>query len=135
MTGQNILPGASLAWKSIDWSVVEKHVRRLQMRIAKAIRDGRQGKAKALQWILSRSFYAKLLAVRQVKPNKGRKTPGVDGVILNTDNKKIEAVKQIQRRGYQPLPLKRVYIPKKTGKQRPLGIPCMIDKAQQSLHV
>ena len=47
----------------------------------------------------------------------------------------MEAVKQIKRRGYKPNVLKRVYIPKKNGKLRPLSIPCMIDKAQQALHL
>ena len=132
---RNNCTGASLTWNSIDWFAVEKQVRRLQMRIAKAIREGRKGKAKALQWILSHSFYAKLLAVKRVIGNKGNKTPGVDGALWNTDTKKMDAVNQIQRRGYGPSPLKRVYIAKKNGKQRPLGIPCMIDKAHQALHL
>ena len=54
---------------------------------------------------------------------------------MNTAKKKMEAVKQIKRRGYKPNVLKRVYIPKKNGKLRPLSIPCMIDKAQQALHL
>ena len=53
-------------WKSIIWKTVEDHVNRLQLRIAKAIKIGRYGKAKALQWILTHSFFAKLLAVRRV---------------------------------------------------------------------
>lgn len=138
MTGYIKQPGASSAlpkWGAINWQAAEKHVLRLQMRIAKATREGKHGKAKALQWILTHSLYAKLLAVKRVSQNKGSKTPGVDGVIWNTDKKKIEAVKSLKRRGYQPQPLRRVYIPKKNSKQRPLGIPCMIDKAQQALHL
>ena len=69
--GRGISPGASLTWDTINWSVVEKHVRRLQVRIAKAVREGRHGKAKSLQWILSHSFYAKLQAVKRVTQNKG----------------------------------------------------------------
>ncbi|MCP3965294.1 MAG: group II intron reverse transcriptase/maturase, partial [Lentisphaerae bacterium] len=138
MTGFVKRPGASstsLTWKTINWKAAEKHVWRLQMRIAKATREGKYGKAKALQWILSHSFYAKALAVRRVSQNKGSKTPGVDGVIWKSNKKKMEAINLLKRRGYQPQPLRRVYIPKKNGKQRPLGIPCMIDKAQQSLHL
>ncbi len=130
--------GASLAcshWQSISWSQAEEQVGRLQMRIAKATREGKHGRASALQWILTHSFYAKVLAVKRVSQNKGSKTPGVDGVIWNSDAKKIAAVNQLKRRGYQPQPLRRVYIPKKNGKQRPLGIPCMIDKGQQALHL
>ena len=122
-------------WKTIDWDVVANHVKRLQMRIAEAIRAGKHGKAKSLQWLLSRSYYAKLLAVKRVTQNKGSKTPGVDGVVWNSDKKKMGAVKLLKRRGYNPLPLRRVYIPKKNGKKRPLGIPCSVDKAQQALHL
>jgi RNA-directed DNA polymerase len=138
MTEPVYRPGASSTsptWDVIDWQTAEKHVLRLQMRIAKATREGKHGKAKALQWVLTHSYSAKLLAVKRVSQNKGCKTPGVDGVVWNTDKKKMLAIKSLRRRGYQPLPLRRVYIPKKNGKQRPLGIPCMIDKAQQALHL
>jgi RNA-directed DNA polymerase len=50
-------------WKAIDWSTVKADVRRLQMRIAKAVREGRLNKVKSLQWVLSHSFSAKLLAL------------------------------------------------------------------------
>jgi RNA-directed DNA polymerase len=138
MTAQVNLAGApstSLIWSTINWSTVEAHVRRLQMRIAKATKEGKHGKVKSLQWILTHSLYAKLLAVKRVSQNKGSKTPGVDGVIWNSDHKKIAAVKNLNRHGYKPLPLRRVYIPKNNGKQRPLGIPCMIDKAFQALYL
>jgi RNA-directed DNA polymerase len=104
------------------------------VRIAKAIREGKRGKAKALQWLLTHSHHAKLLAVRRVTQNKGSKTPGVDGVIWDSNKKKSDAVKTLKRRGYKPQPLRRIYIPKKKGK-RPLGIPCLIDRAQQALHL
>ncbi len=97
-------------WKTIDWSTMEKHVLRLQMRIAKATREGKYGRAKALQWILSHSYSAKLLAIKRVSQNKGSKTPGVDGIIWNTDKKKMAAVELLRRRGYQPHPMRRVYI-------------------------
>ena len=81
--------GASLtsqrrSWLSIDWKPVNKLVGRLQMRIAKAVRQGRHGKVKALQRLLSHSFYAKLMAVKRVTQNRGRNTPGVDGVVWRT---------------------------------------------------
>lgn len=105
------------------------------MRIAKAVRESKWGKVKALQWMLSHSFYAKLLAVKRVSQNKGSRTPGVDGVVWKSDKAKMEAARSIKRRGYRPAPLRRVYIPKKNGKKRPLGIPCMSCKAQQALHL
>ncbi|PSV30561.1 group II intron reverse transcriptase/maturase, partial [Photobacterium sp. GB-210] len=76
-----------------------------------------------------------LLAVKRVSQNKGSKTPGIDGVIWNTDARRMKAVNQLSRKTYKAKPLKRIYIPKKNGKLRPLGIPCMIDRAQQALHL
>ncbi len=122
-------------WGAINWRAVERQVRRLQMRIAKATREGRWGKVKALQWLLSHAFSAKLLAVRRVTCNPGRNTAGIDGVVWKTDAQKLHAATSLQRRGYRPQPLRRVYIPKKNGKLRPLGIPAMSDRAQQALHL
>ena len=93
------------------------------MRIAKAVKESRWGKVKVLQYLLTRSLAAKLLAVRRVTSNKGRKTPGVDGIIWKDAAAKIDAVLHLKRRGYHPQPLRRIYIPKKNGKKRPLSIP------------
>jgi RNA-directed DNA polymerase len=137
-TAASSLIGASstdLTWDALDWQSIEKSVRRLQMRIAKATREGRWGKVKALQWLLTHSFSAKLLAVKRVVTNRGRNTAGVDRVIWNTSHKKLRAARSMQRRGYQPQPLRRIYIPKKNGKQRPLSIPTMADRAMQALHL
>lgn len=122
-------------WEKISWSTIEKSVKRLQMRIAKATREGRHNKARALQWLLTHSHDAKLLAVRRVTTNTGAKTPGVDRVRWTSPKQKIQAACNMRRRGYQPKPLKRIYIPKKNGQERPLGIPTMEDRAQQALHL
>lgn len=124
-----------LHWREIDWHSVHQSVRRLQVRIVKAMEAGRWGKVKALQRLLTTSQYGKLLAVRRVTENAGRKTSGVDGVNWDTPEKKIAAVDALRRRGYKPLPLRRVYIPKSNGKLRPLGIPTMKDRAMQALHL
>lgn len=123
------------SWDAIRWDPIEKNVTRLQMRIAKATREGRHNKAKALQWLLTHSLEAKLLAIKRVTSNTGAKTPGVDGVTWKTPEQKIQAVHHLKRRGYQPQPLRRIYIPKKNGKKRPLGIPTVADRAQQALHL
>lgn len=103
-----------LQWKTIIWSTVEHEVKRLQLRIAKAIKTGRYAKAKAMQWLLTHSFYGKLLAVKRITQNTGKHTPGVDGIVWKTDKQKMEAVQNLKRRGYQAQPLRRVYILKKT---------------------
>lgn len=122
-------------WPQIIWDKIHRSVKRLQMRIAKAIRERKRGKAKALQWLLTHSYCAKLLAVKRVTENEGRKTPGVDGEIWNTPQKKVQAVQSLKRHGYRPKPLRRIYIPKKNGpKLRPLSIPTMKDRAMQAMH-
>ena len=132
------LTGAALSeaiWNSLHWKNIEAEVRRLQIRIAKAIRDGRHGKVKALQWLLTHSFSAKLLAVKRVVQNKGGKTPGIDKIIWRTPHQKLQAAQSLKRKGYQTLPLRRIYIPKKDGRQRPLSIPAMKCRAMQALYL
>ncbi|MFZ0929148.1 MAG: group II intron reverse transcriptase/maturase [Syntrophobacteraceae bacterium] len=121
-------------WNSIDWNEAQRQVRRLQVRIAKAVKDNRWNKVKVLQYLLTHSFYAKLLAVKRVTSNKGKNTPGVDGVLWKDARAKGRAACSLRRRGYHPQPLRRIYIPKKNGKLRPLSIPCMYDRAQQALY-
>ena len=121
-------------WDSIEWDTVRRRVKKLQMRIAKAVREGRYRLVKSLQWLLTHSFYAKLLAIKRVVTNKGKATPGVDGVIWNTPEKKMQAVDTLSRRGYHPLPVRRVYLRKRSGKLRPLGIPTMKDRTMQALY-
>jgi RNA-directed DNA polymerase len=104
------------------------------MRIAKAAKEGNYRSMRSLQWLLAHSRLAKLLAIRRVTSNKGKNTPGVDGVVWRTSRQKMRAVKQLNRRGYRALPLRRVYIRKKSGKLRPLGIPTMRDRAMQALY-
>ncbi len=121
-------------WAGIDWTVDYQHVHRLQMRIAKAVEQERWHKVAALSHILTHSYYAKLWAVRRVVTNKGKNTAGVDRIIWKTSKQKVNAVKALRQRGYRPLPLRRIYIPKSNGKQRPLGIPTMKDRAMQALY-
>ena len=115
--------GKTTHWGQIDWAKCERQVRRLQARIVKATREGRWGKVQALQRLLTCSFSGKALAVKRVTDNQGKRTPGVDGIRWATPAARLKAIGSLHRRGYRPLPLRRVYIPKANGKQRPLGIP------------
>ena len=120
-------------WNRIDWKKARSFVYRMQMRIAKSIREKRWNKAKALLRLLSRSFYGKLIAVKTVTSNKGSRTPGIDGAIWNSAGKRWQAVTHLKVSGYRAQPLRRIYIPKKNGKKRPLGIPTLHDRAMQAL--
>jgi RNA-directed DNA polymerase len=122
-------------WYAIDWQTIQRNVRRLQVRIVQATKESRWGKVKSLQRLLTHSYSGKVLAVRRVTENNGKKTPGVDRKIWKTPEDKTQAVHALKSRGYQSQPLRRVYIPKSDGKRRPLGIPCMIDRAHQALHL
>jgi len=122
-------------WKSIDWAQAEAEVNRLQVRIAKATQEKKLNTVKRLQYLLTHSYYAKLLAVRKVTTNKGKKTPGVDKVLWKTPVQKMNAVLSLTNKGYKANPLRRVYIDKKGKKaKRPLGIPTMYDRAMQALY-
>lgn len=122
-------------WNLIQWRKIIQRVNRLQRRIAKAVKEKRWGKAKALMYLITKSFYAKLLAVFRVSTNKGKNTPGVDNTIWIDGYDKLIAAENLKTRGYSCKPLRRIYIPKKNGKKRPLSIPCMDDRAMQALHL
>ena len=101
-----------------------------------ARQQGHKRKVRALQFILTRSYSARCLAVRRVTENSGKRTPGVDGELLNTPSKKARAVESLAAEDYQPQPLRRVFIPKQGGKKmRPLSIPTMQDRTRQALHL
>jgi RNA-directed DNA polymerase len=137
MTVAEVTGAAShvISWHSINWKRVYRNVRRLQARIVKAMQEGRWGKVKALQHLLTHSISGKAVAVRRGIENQGKKTAGVDKVTWETPSKKTKAILSLQQRGYRPKPLRRIYIPKKNGKKRPLGIPTMKDRAMQALHL
>ena len=127
--------GHQLSWEHLDWRTTRRTVRKLQTRIVKATQEGRRSKVKALQWLLTHSRSGKVLAVKRVTENQGKRTPGVDGEIWSTPAAKTRAVLSLSRRGYRPQPLRRVYIPKGNGTLRPLGIPTMTDRAMQALYL
>src|SRR5439155_7774057 len=108
---------------------------RLQARIVKAAAEGRWNKVKALVYLLTHSFSGRALAILRAVTNSGAKTPGVDGIFWNTPEAKSAAFSTLRRHGYQPQPLRRVYIAKRNGKRRGLGIPTMADRAMQALHL
>jgi RNA-directed DNA polymerase len=127
---------ATTAWHQINWASCHRQVRSLQRRIVQAVQAGVWRKVKRLSYLLVHSFAGRALAIKRVTENTGKKTPGVDGDLWDTPTKKAHAVARIGRwRGYRPAPLKRIYIPKKNGTQRPLSIPTLTDRARQAVYL
>jgi len=91
-----------------------------------------------LKW---HSFYGQILrfeslntAWKQVKENKG--APGIDGETIkeydrNADAKLLQLLDKLKAKEYKPSPARRIYISKKNGKKRPLGIPTVEDRIVQ----
>ena len=125
-----------IPWQHINWCQAHKTVNRLQSRIVKALQEGNPRKVRALQNLLTQSLSAAALAVRQVTENTGKRTPGVDQEVWNTNLQKAEGIQRIRSHQYRSKPLRRIHIPK-PGKDelRPLSIPCMVDRAKQALHL
>jgi len=122
-------------WSQINWQRCNKNAKRLQARIVQATKEKRWNKVKTLQHLLTRSFSGKALAVKRVTTNRGKCTAGIDGQLWQSFDSKFQAISKLRHRGYNPQPLKRIYIPKSDGGKRPLGIPTMKDRAMQALHL
>jgi len=124
-----------LVWGQVPWSQVEKTVLRLQQRIFMAKVKGDVKGMESLQRLLASSRAAKLLAIRKVaQESSGRKTPGIDGVVSNSDADREKLFEDgLSLKDYVPSPVRRVFIPKANGKVRPLGIPTLKDRVLQGL--
>jgi RNA-directed DNA polymerase len=128
-------PEDVLDWDAIDWRTQEGNVRRLRRRIFKATREQDWARVRSLQKIMLRSWSNTLVSVRQVtQRNAGHRTPGVDGQVALTSTARAEMAVQVHRTisTWDPIPVRRVYVPKANGKRRPLGIPAQMDRCHQA---
>jgi RNA-directed DNA polymerase len=126
---------AGCDWDHIDWDQAVQYVRRLRQEIFRATKEGDLKKVRTLQRIMLRSYDNRVLAVRRVTQiNRGKNTPGVDGIVLKTPEAHGKLVDRLGSfEPWKPLPARRVYIPKADGRQRPLGIPVILDRALQAI--
>ncbi|AUT00207.1 group II intron reverse transcriptase/maturase [Nostoc sp. CENA543] len=122
-------------WNSIKWKNAYRVVRRLRQRIFKATKDGNFKGVRNLQKLLMRSYSNMILSVRRVTQlNQGKKTAGVDKLLVLTPLARATLVDILAMRlPWKALPVKRIYIRKSNGKQRPLGIPGIIDRCLQAI--
>src|SRR5271165_2116745 len=128
-------PEGGLEWDAVDWRVHEKNVARLRQRIFTAAREQDWAKLRSLQEMTLRSWSNTLVSVRQVtQRNAGRRTAGIDGVVVLDGPSRMALAVQAHRSvaSWEPLPVRRVYVPKASGKQRPLGIPVILDRVHQA---
>ncbi len=122
-------------WQSIDWKKANRIVRNLRQRIFRATQRGDWKKVRSLQKLMLRSRSNILVSVRRVtQVNQGRKTPGVDKVVVRTPVARGKLVDELAAfTPWRAKPTRRIYIPKANGKQRPLGIPVIRDRCMQAV--
>jgi RNA-directed DNA polymerase len=121
-------------WQSVNWRKANRVVKNLRQRIFRATRCQDWKRVRNLQRLMLKSYSNVLLAVRRVTQiNAGKNTPGIDKMLVKTGTAKGKLVDLLKQQiARQPFAARRVQIPKRNGKRRPLGIPSIIDRCLQA---
>ncbi len=127
-------PEGGTDWTGVNWRKTQRAVRNLRQRIFRASQQGDMRRVHALQKLMLRSYANTLVSVRRVtQQNAGRYTPGVDKVVVKTSEARGRLVDLLSTaQPWRAQPARRVYIPKATGKLRPLGISTILDRCLQA---
>jgi len=122
-------------WSAINWQIVKKNVRNLRQRIFRATQNGQWNKVRSLMKLMLRNYSNLLLSVRKVtQENKGRKTPGIDNQVILTPKSRLRLVSEMLKlKAWCIKPAVRLYIPKASGKLRPLGILTIKNRVAQAV--
>src|SRR5436305_12575094 len=128
-------PEGRTDWDAVDWRSADRNVRNLRHRIFRATQANDLRKVRSLQKLMLRCYSNILMSVRRVtQVNAGKGTPGVDKVVVKTPAARGRLVDQLATsQPWRARPVRRVYIPKSNGKQRPLGIPTVLDRCLQAM--
>lgn len=122
-------------WRNIEWRKIKRDIFKMQQRIFRAEAKGDRRQVKRLSRLLLHDKRAKLLSIREVtQKNGGKSTPGIDGKVYMTDGERMKLFYELCEENimlHKVKPVRRVNIPKKNGKMRPLGIPTIKDRIYQ----
>ena len=124
-------------WLSINWYKLERGILKMQQRIYRAEVNGDKRKVKRLCRLLLNDKRVLLYSIRLVtQKNSGKRTPGLDGKVYLTHRSRMRLFYEMCEENiklHKVKPVRRVYIPKKNGKLRPLGIPTIKDRIYQNI--
>src|SRR6202166_2922076 len=128
-------PERQTDWNTVDWRRAQRIARNLRQRIFRATQASDFKKIRSLQKLMLRCRSNILMSVRRVtQTNAGKNTPGVDKLVVKTPLARGKLVDELSTfQPWQVRPVRRVYIPKSSGKLRPLGIPTVIDRCLQAI--
>nr|YP_009495545.1 reverse transcriptase [Psammoneis japonica]AWQ64275.1 reverse transcriptase [Psammoneis japonica] len=129
-----------MKFSKVEWKSAYQWLREKQNLLVEAYKKGDVSKVRHLQILILKDFRTTAIGVRRVTTSSGSRTPGLDGVIITTTEERDALAQQVHSivrspRIYKPSAVKRVWIPKKDGSKRPLGIPTIVDRAVQAVYL